>query len=52
MAGKKRIRELVPANQSKVYEVFKSVSQDKLFELVEVDGLLPTTTCTPVKRDF
>ena len=50
MAGKKRIRELVPANQSKVYEVFKSVSQGILFELVEVEVLLTSSTCTPVKR--
>jgi hypothetical protein len=36
MAGKRCIRELVPANQSKAYEVFKSVSQDILLALVEV----------------
>lgn len=52
MAGKRRIRELVPANQSKAYEVFKSVSQDNLSGLVEVEGLLPTSTYTPVKRDL
>jgi hypothetical protein len=52
MAGKKRIRELVPANQSKDYKVFKSVSHDILLELVEVGGLLPTTTYTSVKRGW
>lgn len=52
MAGKRRIRELVPANQGKFYAVFKSAGHDILFEVVEVGGLLPSATYTPVKRGW
>jgi hypothetical protein len=39
MAGKKRIHELVPANQSKFHTVFKSAGHDILFEVVGGGGL-------------